>query len=625
MKKPIIVALIFTIVLIFLAYNKHDTKEKIENYFIVSNKIGKIYTINNNFDLFLSSIDKYNNFDIVQNDVISVKNDLNYIITNRSIENLKGLDFHKKLNLLQEDIDTKINIIQKVKSYNAILNNSFRYLQKIKSDTTSKELDRVFVVLLTLSKNSEIDLSKEINKISDIKVSSKVDKKFLQHVKIFFNYYKNLKQLLELSNSLELNKNIDEIISIYDILSHENITKAHIIVSTLFILLILSVILFLYDSYNIFKKQKELNRFKNTIENSDNVVVITNFNQEITYVNRAFTQSTGYSYKEAIGKKPSILQSGSHTKEFYKELNETIYSGKKWMGTFINIVKDGHKQYERSSITPVLNDKGEIIEFIAIKLDITKEIEAQNSLRQKEQIMMHQSKMASMGEMLTNIAHQWRQPLSMISTAATGVSVQKTYDILTDDILFKSMDDINNSVQYLSNTIEDFRDYFKPNKEKVKFDIETIIDKSLKLIESDFKNINLEVVKNIEKIELYGLPRELIQVVMNILKNCKDILKEKNIEDKVIKINIIQKDSDVFISIHDNGGGVPNDIIEKIFEPYFTTKHQSQGTGIGLYMSYEIITKHMNGYLEVLNESIDYKENEYIGANFKITIPKLLK
>ena len=625
MKKPIIVALIFVIVLGFLAYNKYDTKEKIENYFMVSNKIGKIYTINNNFDIFLSSIDKYNNFDIIQNDVISVQKDLNYIIINRSINNLKGLDFHKKLNLLQKDINAKIKIIEKVKSYNAILNNSFRYLQKIKSDTTSKEIDDVFVVLLTVNKNSEINIAKEIDKISNIKVSSKVDKIFLQHVKIFFNYYKSLNQLLELSNSLELNKNIDEIITIYDILSHKNINKAHIIVSMLFILLILSVILFLYDSYNIFKKQKELNRFKNTIENSDNVVVITNLNQDITYVNKAFTQSTGYTYIESIGKKPSILQSGSHSKEFYKELNETIYSGKKWMGTFINIVKDGHKQYERSSITPVLNDRGEIIEFIAIKLDITKEIEAQNSLREQEQIMMHQSKMASMGEMLTNIAHQWRQPLSMISTTATGVSVQKNYNILTDEILLKSMDDINESVQFLSNTIEDFRDYFKPNKDKVKFDIESTIDKSLKLIEFDFKYINLEVVKNIEKIELYGLPRELIQVVMNILKNSKDVLKEKNIKDKVIQITAFEDGENIVMSIHDNGGGVPNDVIEKIFEPYFTTKHQSQGTGIGLYMSYEIIIKHMNGSIEVLNEKIQYKQNEYIGANFKITIPKVLK
>ena len=625
MKKPIIASVVFIIVLVFLAYNKYDTKEKIENYFLVSNNIGKIYTINNNFDIFLSSITKYNNFDIIQSDITTVEKDLNSIVTNRSVQNLKGFDFHKKLNILQKNITMKIKIIQRVKSYNAILNNSFRYLQKIKPDTTSKEIDKVFVVLLTLNKNSEIDISKELNKISLIKVSSKVDKNFLQHTKIFFNYYDSLNKLLEQSNDLELTKKIDEIVTIYDILSQENINKAHMIVSILFVLLILSVILFLYDSYNILKKQKELNRFKNTIENSDNVVVITNLDQEITYVNKAFTKSSGYSYAEAIGKKPSILQSGSHSVEFYRELNETIYSGKKWIGTFINVSKNGEVHHERSSITPVLNDKGKIIEFIAIKLDITKEIETQHYLREQEQIMMHQSKMASMGEMLTNIAHQWRQPLSMISTAATGVTMQKTYNILTDDILLKSMDDINESVQFLSNTIEDFRDYFKPNKDKVTFNVESVIDKSLKLIASDFKNSNIEVIKNIEEIELYGLPRELIQVVMNILKNGKDILQENDIKDKVIKINIFEDDVNAFISIHDNGGGIPDNIISKIFEPYFTTKHQAQGTGIGLYMSYEIITKHMNGNIEVVNESIKYKENEYIGANFKITIPKILK
>ena len=173
MKKPIIASVVFIIVLVFLAYNKYDTKEKIENYFLVSNNIGKIYTINNNFDIFLSSITKYNNFDIIQSDITTVEKDLNSIVTNRSVQNLKGFDFHKKLNILQKNITMKIKIIQRVKSYNAILNNSFRYLQKIKPDTTSKEFDELFVVMLTLSKNSEINLDDEIKKVRKLKFLQK--------------------------------------------------------------------------------------------------------------------------------------------------------------------------------------------------------------------------------------------------------------------------------------------------------------------------------------------------------------------------------------------------------------------------------------------------------------------
>jgi len=392
------------------------------------------------------------------------------------------------------------------------------------------------------------------------------------------------------------------------------------LVVILFILLTFSIFVYLYDSYRIFTKQKDLERFRSTIENSDNIIVITDKNEKIKFINKAFTQSYGYTFEEVKGQKPSVLKSGEHDDRFYRELHETIHQGKKWAGTFINFNKEGEKQYERASITPILDDNGEIEEFVAIKLNITKEIKAQQFLRKNEQMMMQQSKMASMGEMLSNIAHQWRQPLSIISTVASGVKVKKQFATLDDDELIKYMDDIGNSVDFLSKTIDDFRDFFKPNKEKIYFTTQSIVNKCLKILGASFKDNDIEVITKVQDIQLHQLDGELMQVIINILNNAKDILKEKDIEHKLIEIKVLKQNERVFFTIQDNGGGVPANIIEHIFEPYFTTKHKSQGTGIGLYMSHQIITKHMGGVITVQNTPITSHDREYIGAKFTLDI-----
>jgi PAS domain S-box-containing protein len=152
---------------------------------------------------------------------------------------------------------------------------------------------------------------------------------------------------------------------------------------------------------------QDLSRFRKTLENSDNIVVITDNESKIKYVNQTFTKVTGYSLEEALGQNPNILKSGRKSKEFYEELNKTIYSGNKWNGEFENIDKYGNLSYEKASITPVFNDKGEIVEFIAIKLDITQEV-LSNALvkEQQETLFAQQPKMAAMGEIIGNNAHQ---------------------------------------------------------------------------------------------------------------------------------------------------------------------------------------------------------------------------
>jgi len=270
--------------------------------------------------------------------------------------------------------------------------------------------------------------------------------------------------------------------------------------------------------------------------------------------------------------------------------------------------------------------------FLAISIYISRILE-KKFLNYKDEIKMHlvennqhkdilsqQSKMAAMGEMIGNIAHQWRQPLSVITIAATSIKMEKEMGSLTDDKLLNKVEGINKSAQYLSTTIDDFRNFFNPDKDFAPFNIKTAITKTLDLMKINIQSSNIEVIQNIDDIEYEGFENEFIQVLFNIINNAQDALKKLDEDsDKFIFIDVTKDSNQIIIKIKDNAKGIDKQILHRIFEPYFTTKHESQGTGIGLYMSIEIINKHMNGSLRVSNETYIYNDVEYTGAVFTIT------
>ena len=256
-----------------------------------------------------------------------------------------------------------------------------------------------------------------------------------------------------------------------------------------------------------------------------------------------------------------------------------------------------------------------------VSQDITELKELELDKKQKDEILYQQSKMAAMGEMLGNIAHQWRQPLSTISTASTGAKLQKEMNCLSDEQLNSALTAINDSAQYLSQVIEDFRGFFNPTNNEIKeFDISNTLSKTLKLVSSQFSAKDIEIIQNIESYKLLSVENKMIQVLINILNNARDALIIKEKQRRLLFINIYKKDDISYIEILDNAGGIKKDIINKVFEPYFTTKHKSQGTGIGLYMSQDIITNHLNGIIFVSNEKYTYEGKDYKGAKFTIKI-----
>ncbi len=243
--------------------------------------------------------------------------------------------------------------------------------------------------------------------------------------------------------------------------------------------------------------------------------------------------------------------------------------------------------------------------------------------REKDKKIIQQSRYAALGEMIANIAHQWRQPLSAISSTSSGISLQMDLNIAQKEDIKEALNSIDKYVNFLNHTIEDFRAFFKKDKEKVAFEINAIITNALNITQAGYKDSDITVTINSQEQGLisFGFPNELTQAFINILNNAKDALVENQIYSKQVSIHCYKENEQNIIEIYDNAGGIDETIISKIFDPYFTTKHQSQGTGIGLYMSKDIIEKNMQGLLVVSNKAFTIDNKSYYGACFKISIP----
>ncbi len=268
-----------------------------------------------------------------------------------------------------------------------------------------------------------------------------------------------------------------------------------------------------------------------------------------------------------------------------------------------------------------VNDKTKELKEINVQLEDRIKKEVEENLK-KDRLLSQQQKMVSMGQMIENIAHQWRQPLSLITTSASGMKLKKQINDLDDEFFYKTVDSILNTSKYLSNTIDDFRYFFKPQKDKEDFYLEKCCKKTIDLLSANFVENRIKIVDNIENIKICGYETELIQVLINILNNAKDALLGID-DERLIFIDITKDNGKAIIKIRDNAGGIEPSIIEKVFEPYFTTKHQHQGTGIGLYMCQEIINKHMDGYIDISNTEFNHMDRNYKGTLVLIVIDSI--
>ncbi|HIP12298.1 MAG TPA: hybrid sensor histidine kinase/response regulator [Arcobacter sp.] len=261
------------------------------------------------------------------------------------------------------------------------------------------------------------------------------------------------------------------------------------------------------------------------------------------------------------------------------------------------------------------------IEKLNKKIDsITKHIKLKKDFEKQQAMTIQADKLSSMKVMLENIAHQWRQPLGSISADATGLVIQKQMNKLSDENFYKNCESINENALHLSDTIDALSKFIEDEKQIENFNLKYSIDSVLNLLEATIIEHKIKVVNNTnDNIFIKSLQNEFKQALINIIINTKDALALE--KDKFIFIDIKQNETSIIVSIKDNGGGIDEYILTKIFEPYFTTKHQSRGTGLGLYVSFDIITNILNGTLEVENKTFTHEDITYTGAEFTITLP----
>jgi len=387
-----------------------------------------------------------------------------------------------------------------------------------------------------------------------------------------------------------------------------------------------------------------LKQYKEAIEKT-NIISKTDTHGIITFVNDEFCKISGYSKDELIGKNHNIVRHPDILKSTFKKLWETIKAKKIFKGTVKNRAKDGSAFYVNTTVIPILDENGKIEEFIAIRYDVTKEVFYKQSLEQKEKeledlnttlekrvelktkelkelnetlekrvkdeiakneekqkVMFWQSRLASLGEMLANIAHQWRQPLTELNL--TLFSLKKAINSSSELEVDELYNDSKLIIKNMSTTIDDFTNFFKPHKEKYFFKIADSIKESINILEKIIKKESISIKTSFEDIKVLGISNELTQVIINLIQNSKDAFKIANIKQKEINISIKRDDNFAVIKFKDNAGGIKEEDIYKIFEPYFTTKHTSSGTGLGLFMSKMICEKGLNASLNVSSKDI---------------------
>ncbi len=241
------------------------------------------------------------------------------------------------------------------------------------------------------------------------------------------------------------------------------------------------------------------------------------------------------------------------------------------------------------------------LEYLNNTLQSKVQIGIDESLK-KDRAMLHQSRLARLGTMISMIAHQWRQPLTEVSSILMELETATKFKKVDDKLILECTKESYKLLNYMSNTIDDFKNFFKPNKNMEEFSIINACLKALSIVDASLKNLQINLIKEFKEDSIVlAYPREFSQVILNIVLNCKDAFLEKNIKNAFIRFYIGKKENKTLILITDNAGGIKFENVDLIFDPYVTSKSSSKGTGLGLYMSKMIIEKNMNGKLSAKN------------------------
>lgn len=362
---------------------------------------------------------------------------------------------------------------------------------------------------------------------------------------------------------------------------------------------------------------------------------------KILYMSPATFELTGYSREEFIAD-PALLVRIVHPDDrdwMANHICHDIATDKRVSQEMRIITRTGDELWILHTCQPVFDSNGKPAGRRACNRDIHDRKQAEQALisqsieleqlnhtlqerideevgknREKDRLMMIQGRQAAMGEMISNIAHQWRQPLNNLGLMIQGLQIDFLYGELTEERIRDSVANGMELIQFMSSTIDDFRNFFKPNKQKSRFSLQTVAQRALNFVSASLEDNRIEArLEVIRDTNAFGYPNECAQVLINLLSNARDALRDHRPPHPCITITIDVSPNGPVIMVADNGGGIPQEVLDRVFEPYFTTKEQGQGTGIGLYMAKTIIEKNMGGTLTA--------SNQQHGATFTVTLP----
>lgn len=334
------------------------------------------------------------------------------------------------------------------------------------------------------------------------------------------------------------------------------------------------------------------------------------------YLNQAWFDFTGTDAQTQLGDGWLKTIHPDDAQECFDSYMKALKNEESWNMEYRLLHKGGEYRWVCDNGKPLYSQIGEYIGYVGAIYDINDRKVAQEQLIKKEELLIVQSRFAAMGEMISMIAHQWRQPITVIGMSANNMILDIELQGVDNERFISHLKGISEQVQYLSKTIDDFRNFFKPNIQKEIVSVGELVQKAIKMVSKSYENNGIaistkETQANILIDVHFG---EMLQSMLSILNNAKDVLMDRSVKNPFVEIRVVgMPDKHVTIEIEDNGGGIDDSIIDKIFEPYFTTKNEKSGTGLGLYMAKIIVEKHHAGVLSVKNSGS--------GALFAIEIP----
>ncbi|MGB5920397.1 cache domain-containing protein [Arcobacter sp.] len=530
--------------------------------------------------------------------------DYNWYRPNRRItysRHLKELDLiiGSASNLESNHIELTNKLLKKItlQSFN---NDEFIFIYKLHSLNNIPQQSNLLIQKNIITSNKELEAVKELLIKTNYKANEAIYYDYNQ--KLFYaTYIKEYRYFVAVGVNLS---NINKIVKKETKISLDNLYKN--IIKLIIIIIVMTIIFFFFSLLFTRKIEDLFSQYRKRVkQNEEKYALLFNYSNDGFIISEIIDKSTRILSLNSTALKTIGYESSEILyKDFFNLFDQLSLEQIQQSNSLVRTVKLFTKDKQTRTIelnAIIYSYENQNLLFASLR-DITERTLLKEEKVKQQNILIQKSKMAAMGEMIGNIAHQWRQPLSQVSGLFFDIESAYDYKELDKKYLQNRVNEANDLLEYMSKTIDDFRNFFNPNSKKELFYLNEAINNAVKIIKSTLNFYQIELIIDIEKdYKINGYKNEYSQAIMNIISNAKDILLEKNIKNPQIKI-YAQKNEKLCLHIEDNAGGIEDSIINKIFDPYFTTKYE-YGTGIGLYMTKMIIEEKMNGTIRVKNSN----------------------